>query len=209
MATSAAKSVDQYLSELPQDRRAIVSSVRDLILTHLPAGYSEAMNWGMICYEIPLARYPDTYNGQPLAYVALASQKKHIGLYLMSIAVQPEQRAQLKAGFTEAGKRLDVGLSCIRFKTLDDLAMPALGRAIASMPPDAYIRQYEESRRASTARPRAKATTKTKAPATRAAKSKRKNAAKPSKKAAKPPRANAKARKKATTTRAATARRRS
>ncbi|MGI9584813.1 MAG: DUF1801 domain-containing protein, partial [Acidimicrobiia bacterium] len=79
---SDATSVDQYLAELPDDRRAAIETVRDTILANLPDGYEEAMNWGMITYQVPLATYPDTYNGKPLMYAALASQKHHMAVYL-------------------------------------------------------------------------------------------------------------------------------
>ena len=80
-ATTAA----QYLAELPADRRAAIEAVRQTILANLPVGYEEAMNWGMITYQVPLARYPKTYNGQPLAYAALASQKNYMAVYLTGI----------------------------------------------------------------------------------------------------------------------------
>jgi len=70
---SQAQTVEQYLAELSPARREVISAVRKTILKNLPRGYSEAMNWGMISYEIPLAEYPDTYNGQPLNYLALAA----------------------------------------------------------------------------------------------------------------------------------------
>jgi hypothetical protein len=85
LVSSDATTVEQYLAELPDDRRAAISAVRDVILANLPAGYEETMRWGMISYEIPLARYPDTYNDQPLSYAGLASQKRHLAVYLNSI----------------------------------------------------------------------------------------------------------------------------
>jgi hypothetical protein len=84
MAKSSAATVQAYLDGLPDDRRAVVAAVREVILRHLPAGFREAMNWGMINYEIPLERYPDSYNGQPLCYLALAAQKNHFALYTCS-----------------------------------------------------------------------------------------------------------------------------
>jgi hypothetical protein len=83
MASSKAATVDAYLAELPEDRRAVVSAVRDVVLRSLPAGYEESMAFGMIGYGVPLARYPDTYNGQPLSYAAIAAQKSYYALYLM------------------------------------------------------------------------------------------------------------------------------
>lgn len=75
MASSKANTVAAYLNELPVDRRTVIAGVRKVIRKHLPAGYVERMNWGMISYEIPLKHYPKTYNDQPLMYAALAAQK--------------------------------------------------------------------------------------------------------------------------------------
>ncbi|MEX1018414.1 MAG: DUF1801 domain-containing protein [Litorilinea sp.] len=147
MASSAATTVDEYLAELPEDRRAVVSRVRDLVLRNLPAGYVESMNWGMITYEIPLSRYPETYNGQPLGYVALAAQKRHYALYLMGVYADSEQEATLRAAFDAAGKKMDMGKSCLRFKKLDDLPLDALGAVIGAVTPDEYIAHYEASRK--------------------------------------------------------------
>lgn len=147
MTRSTATSVDAYLEELPADRRAVVASVRDVILAHLPAGYQESMNWGMISYEIPLARYPDTYNGQPLAYAALAAQKNYFALYLMGAYMEPRQDEWLRQEFEKTGRKLDMGKSCVRFRTLDDLPLDVIGRVIASRPPDELIAAYEASRR--------------------------------------------------------------
>lgn len=147
MVRSAAVSVDEYLNELPEERRAIVTAMRKLILESLPAGYDESVTWGMLCYGIPLERYPDTYNGQPLGYVALASQKNYCALYLMSAYADPAQGAALKEGFARAGKKMDMGKSCLRFRKLDDLALDAVAKLIASTPPEKYIEIYERTRK--------------------------------------------------------------
>jgi uncharacterized protein YdhG (YjbR/CyaY superfamily) len=143
MASSRAATVEQYLAELPEERRAVVAAVRDVVLRNLPEGYAEAMAFGMIGYAVPLARYPDTYNGQPLAYAAIAAQKNYYALYLMGPYGDPRQEKALRDAFAAAGKKLDMGKSCIRFKKLDDLPLEALGRIIASTPPDAYIATCE------------------------------------------------------------------
>lgn len=147
MASTDAKSADEYIDELPAERREVVAGVRRVILRNLPAGYEERMNWGMISYEIPLERYPDTYNGQPLMYAALAAQKKHIALYLMGPYQDDAQAARIEQAFARAGKKLDMGKSCLRFRKLEDLPLDDLGEVIASMPPEALIASYEESRR--------------------------------------------------------------
>ena len=146
MATSKAATVDQYLAELPPERREVVSTVRDLVRRNLPKGYAETMNWGMISYELPLARYPNTYNGQPLSYVTLAAQKNYYALYLMGAYQGSDQAKQLADAFKRAGKKLDMGKACLRFKTLDDLPLDAVARTIASTPPDELVAQFEAAR---------------------------------------------------------------
>ena len=146
MASSSAKTVKDYLASLPAERRAVMSRVRDLILRKLPRGYRETMNWGMICYEMPLEAYPDTYNGQPLGCAALAAQKQYFALYIF-VYPDPKALAALKAGFKKAGKKLDMGKCCLRFRSLDDLPLDVVGRAIASMPPRKLIAMYEKSRK--------------------------------------------------------------
>lgn len=147
MAQSTAATVEEYLAELPEDRRAVVAAARALVLRHLPAGYAESMGFGMICYGIPLRDYPNTYNKQPLCYAALAAQKKHYALYLMNVYADDAAEHRLRDAFAARGLKLDMGKSCLRFRTLEDLALDAVGDVIASTPPAAFIARYEESRR--------------------------------------------------------------
>jgi hypothetical protein len=149
MVSSRAPTVDEYLAELPPERRAIVASVRDLVRRNLPEGYRETMNWGMISYEIPLERYPDTYNKQPLGYAALAAQKNSYTLYLNSVYQDGERKKWLEHEFHKAGKKLDMGKSCLRFKRLEDLPLDVIARVIGSTPPEKFIEQHEASRRGS------------------------------------------------------------
>ncbi|MCY3757368.1 MAG: DUF1801 domain-containing protein, partial [Acidobacteria bacterium] len=115
MARSSAATVEEYLQELPEERAETLRAVRRVILQHLPPGYVETMNWGMICYEVPLARCPDTYNKQPLMFAGLASQKHHMGLYLMCVYSHQGSRAEFEEKFRASGKKLDMGKSCVRF----------------------------------------------------------------------------------------------
>jgi hypothetical protein len=143
---SSAATVEQYLASLPPDRRAVVSTVRDLVRRNIPDGYVEAMAYGMIGWGVPLSRYPNTYNGQPLGYVALAAQKNYYALYL-TCANQDSADAQwLAEEFARAGKKMDMGKSCLRFKALDDLPLDAIGRFIARTSPEQFIAQYEQAR---------------------------------------------------------------
>jgi hypothetical protein len=138
--------VEEYLKALPKDSREVVATVRKLIRKHLPVGYEEGMNWGAITYFVPLAQYPKTYNGQPLCYAALATQKNYFSLYLMCVYGDSKLRKELADAFARAGKKLDMGKSCVRFKSLDDLPLPAIGRLIERVSPQKYIAVYEASR---------------------------------------------------------------
>ena len=131
--------VDGYLAALPDDRRAAIAAVCDVIRDNLPEGYVEEMAHGMIAWAVPLATYPDTYNGEPLMYAALASQKRHMALYLMGVYGSDELRARFVAEYRATGKRLDMGKSCVRFTRLDDLPLDVVGRAVAALPCDAYV----------------------------------------------------------------------
>ena len=106
------------------------------------------MDFGMIAYVIPLETYPNTYNGHPLMYAALASQKRHMSLYLMNVYGDAETLSWFTQGFTAAGKKLDMGKACVRFRKLDDLPLDHIGEAIARTSVAEYITHYEASRTA-------------------------------------------------------------
>jgi len=144
---SDAATVEEYLDALPEDRRAAIAAVRKVIRANLPEGYEEAMNWGMIAYQVPLATYPDTYNKQPLMYAALASQKRHMAVYLTGIYTSDESRKAFEEAYKATGKRFDVGKSCVRFRSLDDLPLDLIGETIASMTPQELIRITETAHR--------------------------------------------------------------
>jgi hypothetical protein len=143
VVSSQATTVADYLASLPPDRRAEISQVRDLVNSALPAGYREGMGWGMIGWVVPLERYPQTYNGQPLVYVGLAAQKSYNSLYLNCVYASTERTEQLRRAWSAAGKKLDMGKSCIRFRSADDLALDVVRDEIASTTPDEYIAPYE------------------------------------------------------------------
>jgi len=146
MAQSDATTVEQYLAELEPDRRAIVGAVRDVIVANLPAGYVEEMGWGMIAYDVPLSRHPDTYNGKPLMYAALASQQRYCSLYLTAVYADPDRRGSFEARYRETGKRLDMGKSCVRFRSLDGLPLDLVADVIGATPVDEFIAILEAAR---------------------------------------------------------------
>ena len=147
MVSSKATTVEEYLESLPEERRAAVSRVRDVILENLPEGYKEGMQYGMIGYYIPLKDYPETYNDQPLSYAALASQKNYMSLYLTNVYGDPHLEKKFKEAYDASGKKMDMGKSCVRFKKLEDLPLDVVAMAISATPVEQFIGIYEESRK--------------------------------------------------------------
>lgn len=146
MVKSDASTVEAYLAELPPDRREAIESVRRTILANLPDGYEEQMSFGMIGYVVPLSRYPDTYNKEPLALAALASQKRHMAVYLNNVYGDPATLDWFTAAYAASGKRLDMGKSCVRFKRLADLPLDVIGETIARTSLEDFLAFYESAR---------------------------------------------------------------
>jgi len=152
---SDAPTVDAYVASLPDDRREAIAEVRRTIAENMPAGYEESMAHGMIAWSVPLDVYPATYNGEPLMYVALASQKRHMAVYLMGVYGSEDLRERFLAEYRASGKRLDMGRSCVRFTRLDDLPLDVVGRAVAAVPMDAHVAAAKAARSGSGRPPRA------------------------------------------------------
>ncbi len=132
--------VDEYLDALPDDRRPAIETIRATVNEHLPEGFEEGIQYGMIGWYVPLERFPKTYNGQPLSLAALASQKRHMSLYMMGI-----DDARFRSAWEQTGKRLDMGKACVRFKALDDVPLDVVGDAIARTSVDDLIAAHERS----------------------------------------------------------------
>lgn len=143
---SSAATPDAYVKSLPEERRRAIAAVRQVILENLPEGYEETVDFGMLVYVVPLRRFPDTYNGRPLGIVALASQKQYMSLYLMCVYGDPKTRAWFEAEFRKAGKKLDIGKSCVRFRTIEDLPLEVIGQAVARVPMKKFLDIYRKSR---------------------------------------------------------------
>ena len=146
MVQSRAQTVKEYLTEIPADRRKEIETVRKIILANLPKGYEEGMDYGMIVYYIPLSRYPDTYNKHPLAVAALAAQKNYLSVYLNCVYGDAKYMQWFKKAYAASGKKLDMGKSCVRFKTADDLPLDVIGETVSKVPVDKYIEFYEAAR---------------------------------------------------------------
>jgi hypothetical protein len=145
---SKATSVAAYLKELPPDRREAIALVREMMLANLGEGFEEGMSYGMIGYFVPHRIYPAGYHcnpEQPLPFAGLASQKSHMSLYLMCVYGQSDLESQVRAGFELAGKKLDMGKACIRFKRVDDLALDVLGKLVRGLTLAKYVERYEQA----------------------------------------------------------------
>jgi len=144
---STAKTPAAYLAELPPDRRAAVGAVRDVILANLPKGYEESMGYGMLLYAVPHSIYPAGYHcdpTKPLMYAALASQKNHMAIYLCTVYGDKKTEQWFRAAYKAAGKKLDMGKSCVRFKKADDLPLKVIGDVIARVSVKDYVAKTEE-----------------------------------------------------------------
>jgi hypothetical protein len=145
--TSTAKTVDEYLARLPEDRRKAIQTVRQVILKNLPNGYEEGMQYGMIGYYVPHSIYPAGYHcdpKQPLPYVSLGNQKNHMAVYMMCIYGHRERDEWFRKEWAKTGKKLDMGKSCVRFRKVEDLALDVIGKAVASVPVKNLLAFFEE-----------------------------------------------------------------
>ncbi len=146
MVSSSATTPAAYLASLPPERRKVIAAVRKVLKSSLPKGFVESMNWGMLAYEVPLTRFPDTYNKQPLMFLALAAQKNNYALYMTNVGSDSVQKKKLEAAYKAAGQKLDMGKSCLRFKTLDELPLETIGEIIASTSVEDVIAAAEARR---------------------------------------------------------------
>jgi hypothetical protein len=143
---SKATTVQKYLGELPADRRTAIEAVRSIILKNLDPVFEEGMQYGMIGYYVPHKIYPPGYHcdpNQPLPFAGLASQKNYMSVYLGCVYGHEENEQWFRKAWAKAGKKLDMGKSCIRFKKLDDLALDVIGESIRRISAREFIRHYE------------------------------------------------------------------
>ena len=145
---SDAKTPEEYLSELEPARREAISAVRTVILDNLPDGYEEVMQYGMISYIVPLSVIPDTYNGQPLMYIALASQKQYMSLYLTTVYADPSLSDWFKQRYLATGKKLNMGKSCVRFRKLENLPLDLVAEVTALTPLAKFVEETKSYRSA-------------------------------------------------------------
>ena len=142
---SEATTVDEYLAGIEGGQGEAIRTVLDVVRGAMPAGYAESVQFGMIGWGVPLERYPVTYNSQPLAYVGLGAQKRYCSLYLMGLYMRADATASFRARWS-APRALDLGKSCVRFRTAADLDLPLIAETVASVAVDDLIAAYESAR---------------------------------------------------------------
>ena len=146
MAADTPTTVDAYLAALPDERRALVSAIRDTLNAHLPAGYAEGIQYRMIGWFVPHALFPAGYHcdpKQPLPFVGLASQKSGVSLHLMFLYGNDEATHAFVEAWAATGKKLDMGKACVRVKRLQHVPLEVIGAAVARVPVAAYVARYQ------------------------------------------------------------------
>ena len=146
---SAATTPDQYISELPDDRKVTINKLRDVICQNLPSGFHETMCYGMLGYVVPHSLYPDGYHCDPklpLPFMSVASQKNFVAVYHMGIYADGKLMKWFTDEYPKYFKRkLDMGKSCIRFKYMDDIPYGLIGELCTKMTPRQWIEVYEKN----------------------------------------------------------------
>jgi len=144
---SKALTVNEYLNEIPEERKDGFNKLREIILKNLPEGFQEGMGYGMMGYSVPHSIYPSGYHcnpKDPLPFAGLASQKNFIAFYHMGIYANPELLNWFTTEFPKhSKKKLDMGKSCIRFKKPEDIPFELIGELMQKVTVQDWITTYE------------------------------------------------------------------
>ena len=144
-----ANSIQEYIAELPEDRREAIEHLRKIISENLPKGFEECMNYGMIGWVVPKSMYPKGYHCTPelpLPFLNLASQKNSINLYHMGIYADENLLKWFQEEFPKySKKKLDMGKSCMRFKKPEDIPYQLIGELASKITPEQWIERYESA----------------------------------------------------------------
>ena len=136
---SRAASVNAYLKELDASRSSQIKKLVKLVRENIKPGFDEVMRWGMVSYEVPMTLSGDTYNHQPLNYAAIASQKQYISVYL-SIYAELDALFEFEKRWAKSGKKLNMGKSCVRFKSIEDADLETIAWAIRRLSAKQYLK---------------------------------------------------------------------
>lgn len=144
---SKAQTVEEYLIDLPDNRKEAMTALRATILENIPKGFAETMGYGMIGYVVPHTLYPEGYHCNPklpLPFINLASQKNFIALYHMGIYAHPELLKWFSSEFPKyTNQKLDMGKSCIRFKKMDQIPFDLISELVKKMSVEDWVSTYE------------------------------------------------------------------
>lgn len=144
---SKATTVAEYVKQLPEDRRKTIEAVRAVILKNMDPDFQETMAYGMIGYNVSHKIYPNGYHcdpKQPLPFAGLASQKNYMSLYLCAAYGDTSIEDWLRKEFEKAGKKLDMGKCCIRFKKVEDLPLTVIAEAFRKVSVVEFVASYEK-----------------------------------------------------------------
>lgn len=141
--------VKEYIDELPEERKSVISELREVIINNLPKGFEETISYGMIGYVVPHSLYPGGYHCDPklpLPFINIASQKNYIALYHMGIYANNKLLNWFTSEYPKYVKsKLDLGKSCIRFKKIDQIPFDLIGELVSKMNPEEWIKIYESN----------------------------------------------------------------
>jgi hypothetical protein len=145
---SKATTPEQYLAELPEDRRIAMEKLRNIALKNLPKGFKEVMSYGMLGYVVPHETYPNGYHCTPelpLPFFNIASQKNSINIYHMVLYGNKDMHDWFVAEYPKHCKsKLDMGKSCVRFKKMDDIPYDLIGELLTKITVEDWIELYEK-----------------------------------------------------------------
>lgn len=141
--------VDEYINELDEERKTVITKLRKIILENIPKGFEETINYGMIGYVVPHSIYPSGYHCDtklPLPFINIASQKSHVAVYHMGIYAKEELMNWFTSEYPKYSKRkLNMGKSCIRFKKMEDIPYQLIGELVSKMTVEDWVNCYEEN----------------------------------------------------------------
>jgi len=147
--TSKATTPTQYISELPEERKAAIKKLRSIVKKNLPKGFKEVMNYGMLGYVVPHSIYPDGYHcntEQPLPFMNIASQKNFVAVYHSGIYADDKlMKWFVKEYPKHCTRKLDMGKSCVRFKKIEEIPYELIGELASKMTVEDWIKLYEKN----------------------------------------------------------------
>ncbi|MDF2821246.1 MAG: hypothetical protein K0R15_1687 [Clostridiales bacterium] len=138
---------DEYIDQLPEDRKSVIVNLRKIIKDNLQKGFEETISYGMISYVIPHSIYPPGYHAnpkEPVPFISIASQKNYIALYHMGIYVYPDILKWFQDQYPKyVSAKLDMGKSCIRFKKAENIPYDLIAELCRKITLEDYLNKYQ------------------------------------------------------------------